>query len=101
MAIAKDEVPADDLTDKLKTYQELKEQYLTQKQELKDEGLEQKSLTDPDSRRMKNNGSLDICYNVQTAIHANIKKTALLLHLEERYSVGYMKMFLKLCIMKH
>ncbi|MFQ9591623.1 MAG: hypothetical protein ACLRZ5_09560 [Ruminococcus sp.] len=45
MAIAKDEVTADDLTDKLKTYQELKEQYLTQKQELKDEGLEQKSLT--------------------------------------------------------
>lgn len=53
MAIAKDEALADDLTDKLKTYQELKEQYLTQKQELKDEGLEQKSLTDPDSRRVK------------------------------------------------
>ena len=35
------------------------------------------------------------------SIHANIKKTALLLHQEERYSVGYMKMFLKLCIMKH
>lgn len=35
MAIAKDEAPADDLTDKLKTYQELKEQYLTKKQELK------------------------------------------------------------------
>lgn len=30
MAIAKDEVLADDLTDKLKTYQELKEQYLIQ-----------------------------------------------------------------------
>ena len=70
MAIAKDEVTADDLTDKLKTYQELKEQYLTQKQELKDEGLEQKSLTDPDSRRMKNNGSLDICYNVQSVVDA-------------------------------
>ena len=70
MAIAKNEVPADDLTDKLKTYQELKEQYLTQKQELKDEGLEQKSLTDPDSRRMKNNGSLDICYNVQSVVDA-------------------------------
>ena len=70
MAIAKDEAPADDLTDKLKTYQELKEQYLTQKQELKDEGLEQKSLTDPDSRRMKNNGSLDICYNVQSVVDA-------------------------------
>ena len=70
MAIAKEEAPADDLTDKLKTYQELKEQYLTQKQELKDEGLEQKSLTDPDSRRMKNNGSLDICYNVQSVVDA-------------------------------
>ena len=70
MAIVKDEALADDLTDKLKTYQELKEQYLTQKQELKDEGLEQKSLTDPDSRRMKNNGSLDICYNVQSVVDA-------------------------------
>lgn len=70
MAIAKDEALADDLTDKLKTYQELKEQYLTQKQELKDEGLEQKSLTDPDSRRMKNNGSLDISYNVQSVVDA-------------------------------
>lgn len=53
MAIAKEEAPADDLTDKLK-----------------DEGLEQKSLTDPDSRRMKNNGSLDICYNVQSVVDA-------------------------------
>ena len=70
MAIVKDEALADDLTDKLKTYQELKEQYLTQKHELKDEGLEQKSLTDPDSRRMKNNGSLDICYNVQSVVDA-------------------------------
>lgn len=70
MAIVKDEVLADDLTDKLKTYQELKKQYLTQKQELKDKGLEQKSLTDPDSRRMKNNGSLDICYNVQFVVDA-------------------------------
>lgn len=70
MAIVKDEALADDLTDKLKTYQELKEQYLTQKQELKDKGLEQKSLTDPDSRRMKNNGSLDICYNVQSVVDA-------------------------------
>lgn len=37
---------------------------------VKDEGLEQKSLTDPDSRRMKNNGSLDICYNVQSVVDA-------------------------------
>src|SRR5690606_10593628 len=49
-------------------YQELKKQYITQKEELKNEGLEQKSLTDTDSRRMKNNGSLDICYNIQSVV---------------------------------
>lgn len=38
------------------------------KDELKSEGLEQKSLTDCDSCRMKNNGSLDICYNVQSVV---------------------------------
>ena len=27
-------------------------------------------MTDPDSRRMKNNGSLDICYNVQSVVDA-------------------------------
>lgn len=53
---------------KLETYQKLKEEYLCQKTELAENGLEQKSLTDPDSRRMKNNGSLDICYNVQSVV---------------------------------
>ena len=48
----------------------MKKQYLEQKQELKNEGLEQKNLTDTDSRRMKNNGSLDICYNVQSVVDA-------------------------------
>lgn len=46
----------------------LKESYQKQKGELKEEGLEQKSLTDKDSRRMKNHGSLEICYNVQTVV---------------------------------
>ena len=68
MAIEKDDTANDDFKEKLQTYQALKEQYLEQKQELKDEGLEQKSLTDTDSRRMKNNGSLDICYNVQSVV---------------------------------
>ncbi len=68
MAMEKDDTLNDDLTEKLKTYQNLREQYLNQKQELKEEGLEQKSLTDTDSRRMKNNGSLDICYNVQSVV---------------------------------
>lgn len=43
-------------------------QYLEQK--LKEECLEQKSLTDTDFRRMKNDGSLDICYNVQSVVDA-------------------------------
>lgn len=64
MAMEKEDGSKENFKEKLPAYQDLKEQYLIQKQELKNEGLEQKSLTDTDSRRMKNNGSLDICYNV-------------------------------------
>lgn len=56
------------LAKKLETYQKLKAEYEAKQEELRSEGLEQKSLTDPDSRRMKNNGALDICYNVQAVI---------------------------------
>lgn len=70
MAIEKDDESNENFNEKLKMYQSLKTQYLEQKQELKEEGLEQKSLTDTDSRRMKNNGSLDICYNVQSVVDA-------------------------------
>jgi transposase len=70
MAIEKDDSVSEDFKEKLQQYQELKSQYLEQKEELKTEGLEQKSLTDPDSRRMKNNGSLDICYNIQSVVDA-------------------------------
>lgn len=63
------EGPADsEYKDKLEAYRKLKEDYLYQKAELTESGLEQKSLIDPDSRRMKNNGSLDICYNVQSVV---------------------------------
>lgn len=70
MAIEKENQSEPEFKEKLKAYQELKEQYIQQKQELRDEGLEQKSLTDSDSRRMKNNGSLEICYNVQSVVDA-------------------------------
>jgi hypothetical protein len=50
------------IKEKLESYQQLKAKYEAQKAELSAEGLEQKTLTDPDSRRMKNNGALDICY---------------------------------------
>ena len=68
MAIEKENQVDSEYKDKLKTYQKLKEKYLCQKKKLAKKGLEQKSLTDPDSRRMKNNGSLDICYNVQSVV---------------------------------
>lgn len=68
MAMEKDETNHEDFKAKIQAYQKLKEQYSKQKNELKSEKLEQKSLTDTDSRRMKNNGSLDICYNVQSVV---------------------------------
>lgn len=68
MAIEKDEIETTDLKEKLQKYQELKEEYQSQKDELKQEGLEQKSLIDKDSRRMKNQGSLEICYNIQSVV---------------------------------
>lgn len=68
MAIEKENTVDSEYKAKLETYQKLKEEYLCQKTELAENGLEQKSLTDPDSRRMKNNGSLDICYNVQSVV---------------------------------
>lgn len=68
MAMEKADSTDDNFKEKLQTYQESKEQYLRQKQELENEGLEQKSLIDTDSRRIKNNGSLDICYNVRSIV---------------------------------
>lgn len=70
MAMEKDDTSNENFKEKLQQYQNLRKKYLAQKQELKNEALEQKSLTDTDSRRMKNNGSLDICYNVQSVVDA-------------------------------
>ena len=36
--------------------------------EMAKDNTTQKSTTDPESRLMKNNGKLDVCYNVQTAV---------------------------------
>ena len=70
MAMEKGDTSNENFKEKLQQYQNLRKKYLAQKQELKKEALEQKSLTDTDSRRMKNNGSLDICYNVQSVVDA-------------------------------
>lgn len=65
-AIEREEEPDDRLKEKLEAYQELKKKYEFQKEELRNEGLEQKTLTDPDSRRMKNRPSKNGKYCVQT-----------------------------------
>ena len=49
MAMEKEDGSKENFKEKLQAYQDLKEQYLIQKQELKNEGLEQKSLTETDS----------------------------------------------------
>ena len=41
--------------------------------ELEKTGKTQKSLTDPDSRLMKANGKMDVCYNVQTVVDSKHK----------------------------
>ena len=50
-----------------------KELYQSYAEEMKQNGETQKSLTDPDSRRMMANGKLDICYNVQTSVDSKNK----------------------------
>ena len=50
-----------------------KELYQSYADEMKQNGETQKSLTDPDSRRMMANGKLDICYNVQASVDSKNK----------------------------
>jgi hypothetical protein len=57
----------------VKRLQERKATYEGYVEELERSGETQKSLTDADSRLMKNNGAYDVCYNVQTAVDAKNK----------------------------
>jgi transposase len=50
-----------------------KSEYQSYRDELKENGETQKSLTDSDSRRMMANGKAEICYNIQTAVDAKNK----------------------------
>ena len=54
-----------DLVAELKTRRQTYQSYMD---ELKENGETQKSLTDPDSRRMMSNGKTEVCYNVQSAV---------------------------------
>ena len=68
IAIAQQEENEVGLREQIEVYQQMKETDKAQQEELRKEGLEQITLTDPDSRRMKNNGAMDVCYNVQAVI---------------------------------
>lgn len=46
-----------------------KEEYEKIKKEIEEKGEKQKSLTDKDSRLMKNNGKFCVCYNVQVLVN--------------------------------
>ena len=67
------EKSAEEITDIVKGLTERKEQYQSYAEELAQTGQTQKSLTDSDSRLMKANGKMDVCYNVQTAVDSKNK----------------------------
>lgn len=52
---------------------ERKELYQSYAEELAQTGETQKSLTDPDSRRMMANGKSEVCYNVQSSVDSKNK----------------------------
>jgi transposase len=58
------------LREKLAALEERKQRYLGYRQHLSESGESQLSLTDPESRRMKVRGDMDVCYNAQIAVDA-------------------------------
>ena len=70
------EKSGEDIRHIIKGLKERKEIYKGYEEELKETGETQKSLTDGDSRLMKANGRMEVCYNVQTAVDAKNKLVA-------------------------
>jgi len=64
------------LTERLKQLTEMKNKYEGLKARIEATGEKEISLTDPDSRCMKNNGKLEVCYNIQTATDSRHKLIA-------------------------
>lgn len=62
------EYSKEELEEKIKVLTERQQRYNGYLAEMKETGNTQKSLTDPEARLMKNNGKLEVCYNVQTAV---------------------------------
>lgn len=62
-----------EITEKLKVYQERIHELQVMKQELEETGESQFCVTDPDAKSMKNNGKHEVCFNVQTAVDSKYK----------------------------
>ena len=58
---------------KMEKYQERKEELKQQEETMQQEERKQLTLTDPDSRAMKNNGKIDVAYNMQSAVDSKHK----------------------------
>lgn len=57
-----------ELKEKVKALRERKKKYERYRNQLKESGERQMSLTDPESRRMKIQGDMKVCYNAQIAV---------------------------------
>jgi len=64
------------LREKLAKLEEKRKEYVEAQNLMKRTGQEEVSLTDPDSRLMKNNGRLEVCYNAHTAVDSKNKLIA-------------------------
>ncbi len=67
-SISTSQPDAKELKEKIKQLEERKSEYQELLKKLETTEESQVSLTDPDSRMMKNNQKFDVCYNVQTTI---------------------------------
>ena len=61
------------LKEKLAKLEERKREYVQAQDLMKETGQKEVSLTDPDSRLMKNNGKLDVCYTAEAAVDSKNK----------------------------
>ena len=66
----KDKVEEEKLVD-IETMKKRKEEYEKIRKELEESGNKQKSITDPESKLMKNNGKFDVAYNNQVVVDVN------------------------------
>ena len=62
-----------EITEKLRVYQDRMRELQVIKQELKETGAKQLCVTDTEAKSMKNNGKHEVCFNVQTAVDSKHK----------------------------